>query len=232
MPERTARTIDHVVHAVHDLDEAAKAYGDLGFTVTPRADHPFGTSNRLVVLEDAYIEIVGVTDPTAIPDSGFAARVTSHLRRRGAGITHVVLSSYDPPADLAALGSLATGEIFNFSRPAPQPDGSEIKASFECTLARGTDDLGMFLCRHVIPEAVWNESTRWHPNRARRIDSMALPVESATLDMLGTMAGAVAIDETLTLGKTTVTTGAPAIRFDSALPTREIGHVLVGGGHD
>ena len=127
MPERPVRTIDHVVHAVDDLDEAATAYEGLGFTVTPRADHPFGTSNRLVVLQDTYIEIVSVTDPQRIPTAGFAAGVTSRLRERGSGISHVVLSSSDPASDLAELGPLATGEIFSFSRPAPQVDGTEVQ---------------------------------------------------------------------------------------------------------
>ncbi|NIQ53863.1 MAG: VOC family protein, partial [Gammaproteobacteria bacterium] len=51
MSPSTRRRIDHLVHAVDDLDAAAAAYEDLGFLVTPRADHPFGTSNRLVILD-------------------------------------------------------------------------------------------------------------------------------------------------------------------------------------
>ncbi len=232
MPERPVRTIDHVVHAVDDLDEAATAYEGLGFTVTPRADHPFGTSNRLVVLQDTYIEIVSVTDPQRIPTAGFAAGVTSRLRERGSGISHVVLSSSDPASDLAELGPLATGEIFSFSRPAPQVDGTEVRASFECTFAKGTVDLGMFLCRHMVPTAVWNERNQWHPNRALHIEELSLPVQPSTLDTLATMARTRATDQGIQAGSTWITTGPAAIRFDTILRPIEIGGVAVGGGVD
>lgn len=232
MAERAVRNIDHVVHAVDDLDEAASAYESLGFSVTPRADHPFGTSNRLVVLQDTYVEIVCVSDPKRIPSAGFAAGVTSRLRERGSGISHVVLSSSDPASDLAELGPLATGEIFSFSRPAPQLDGTEVKASFECTFAKGTDDLGMFLCRHVAPSAVWNESNQWHPNRALHIEELTLPVQPSTLDTLATMARTQASDQGIQVGNAWITTGPAAIRFDTILRPVEIGGVRVGGGAD
>ncbi|MEI9805413.1 MAG: VOC family protein [Pseudolabrys sp.] len=34
------RSLDHIVHAVHDLDAAAEAYARLGFIVGARNKHP------------------------------------------------------------------------------------------------------------------------------------------------------------------------------------------------
>jgi catechol 2,3-dioxygenase-like lactoylglutathione lyase family enzyme len=42
--------LDHVVHAVRDLDAAAELYRRLGFTVGARNRHAWGTHNHLVQL--------------------------------------------------------------------------------------------------------------------------------------------------------------------------------------
>lgn len=228
MPEPVVRTIDHVVHAVGDLEAAARAYQQLGFVVTPRADHPFGTSNRLVVLADSYLEIVAVTSPDKLPATGFAARVAAQLVVRGPGISHVVLSSRDPEADRASLGGLATGEVFSFSRPAPQPDGPAITASFDCVLIHAPGDLGMFLCRHRVPEAVWNPTTTNHPNRATTLSGLALPIEAESLRVLGRVAGAGVESDRLEVGRTTLWIGPPAIAFDVSLEPTLIAGVETG----
>ena len=40
--------LDHIVHAVRDLDAAAEFYASAGFTVGARNRHPWGTHNRIV----------------------------------------------------------------------------------------------------------------------------------------------------------------------------------------
>ena len=62
------RGIDHLVIAVRDLDRAREAYRRLGFTLTPEARHPFGTKNSLVQLDGAFLELVAIGDPAAIPE--------------------------------------------------------------------------------------------------------------------------------------------------------------------
>ena len=54
------RPLDHIVHAVADLDGAADFYRKLGFTVGARNRHSWGTHNYLVQLEGFYIEILTV----------------------------------------------------------------------------------------------------------------------------------------------------------------------------
>lgn len=55
--------LDHVAHFVPDLDAAAAVLETLGFAVTPLSVHvtpqgPLGTSNRCVMLEEGYIELL------------------------------------------------------------------------------------------------------------------------------------------------------------------------------
>ena len=40
--------LDHIVHAIRDLDAAAESYARAGFTVGARNRHPWGTHNRIV----------------------------------------------------------------------------------------------------------------------------------------------------------------------------------------
>ena len=49
------RGIDHLVLCVRDLNRARRLYERLGFTVTPRALHPFGTGNHLIQCEGNFI---------------------------------------------------------------------------------------------------------------------------------------------------------------------------------
>ncbi|NKC02735.1 VOC family protein [Ochrobactrum haematophilum] len=42
---RNARSVDHLVLPVEQLDEARARLSLLGFTVAPNAQHPFGTAN-------------------------------------------------------------------------------------------------------------------------------------------------------------------------------------------
>ena len=52
--------VDHVIVAVHDLPAAAALFSDvLGFHVSGGGSHPqFGTINRIIVLEDEYLELL------------------------------------------------------------------------------------------------------------------------------------------------------------------------------
>ena len=51
--------IDHLVIVVNDLDQAAKDYEQLGFTVVPGGQHPVGSHNALISFRDgSYLEII------------------------------------------------------------------------------------------------------------------------------------------------------------------------------
>jgi hypothetical protein len=163
-------TIDHVVVAVPDLDRAAAAWTSAGFVVTPRADHPFGTSNRLVVFEQSYVEIVSVTRPDLLPTTGFAADVADRLAQGDPGITHLALHTDDAATEARSRGA----EVFQFSRPAPMLDGTTRQASFSLVMLDGRGRPGLFFCRHHTPEAVWAGAHFAHANGARRLMAAVL----------------------------------------------------------
>jgi hypothetical protein len=62
--------LDHFAHFVPDLDAAAAVWEALGYSVTPVSIHnvsgkPAGTSNRCVMLEEGYLELLAPTQETA-----------------------------------------------------------------------------------------------------------------------------------------------------------------------
>ena len=107
--------VDHVLIAVEDLDRAAEQYEKLGFYVTEEGSHPgLGTANRLVVLDNGYLELIAVRDRAqAWPE------LVEHLERYGPGLFTFALASDHLEADVAAfksrftsgITSLTTGEI-------------------------------------------------------------------------------------------------------------------------
>src|SRR5258708_12094847 len=73
-----ARPLDHLVLCVRDLDAARRTFERLGFTLTPKATHPFGTANSLVQLHGNFLELLPVVDrrlikPVAQGEFAFAA---------------------------------------------------------------------------------------------------------------------------------------------------------------
>ena len=73
--------LDHVAHFVPDLAAAARLLESLGFVPTPESAHraqgaPAGTSNRCLMFEQGYIEILAPTLQT--PN---AERVRKHMAR-------------------------------------------------------------------------------------------------------------------------------------------------------
>lgn len=213
------RSLDHVVVAVEDLDTTAGVLERLGFFVTARSDHPFGTSNRLLMLPGVYVELVTVTDAGSLPGSGFARFVADILGSGGSGPVMLVLASADPVADQARLAQrgMPAPEPMRFGRQATLPDGGGHRVEFVSVFTDlGSDVLSAFYCRHLTPEIVWHPDTMVHPNGARRLTSVGVadPGPSAW-ERLAYMAELDPAPE-LVLGATTVRAGPPALRFQGA----------------
>lgn len=175
--------IDHLVLAVADLELARSRYASLGFTTTPEARHPFGTGNSLVQLEErAFIELVTVKSPEAIPDHGsgrfsFAAFNRDFLKR-GEGFSMLVLESSDARADLERFraAGLVTHEPFDFSRKAKLPTGEEATVGFSLAFVSHPEmpDVGFFTCQQHSPEHFWKSEYQVHANTAYAVSSVWL----------------------------------------------------------
>ena len=68
-PGVSMKGINHLVLAGHDLDALRSEYEGLGFTVTSRGQHPFGTGNSIIQLHGTYLELLSVTVPQAFPST-------------------------------------------------------------------------------------------------------------------------------------------------------------------
>jgi catechol 2,3-dioxygenase-like lactoylglutathione lyase family enzyme len=172
-----SRAIDHLVLAVSDLDAARAAYARMGFTLTPPAQHPWGTSNSLVQLQGNFLELLAVAEPAEIraPEPGrfsFGAFNQTFLKRRQ-GLSMLVFQSTDARRDQAEFTAqgLQTYEPFDFSRQAKLPDGSSKSVAF--SLAFVTEprmpDAAFFTCQQHAPEFFWKPDYQRHSNTARAV---------------------------------------------------------------
>lgn len=176
------RGIDHLVLAVADLEAARRRYGALGFTLTPPARHPFGTANSLVQLEGAFLELLSVAEPSAIPPHGpgrfsFAAFNRDYLHH-GEGLSMLVLDSRDARADMEDFRGkgLVTYEPFDFSRSAKLPSGEEARVGFSLVFTSHPEieSAGFFVCQQHAPEHFWRPEYQAHENTARTLEEVCL----------------------------------------------------------
>ena len=176
------RRIDHLVVAVHDLDQAASFYQRLGFQVGARNRHPWGTENRIVQLTGSFIELISVGEGAAIAPHrsssfSFGAFVQDYLRDRE-GLAMLVLDSQDARADAAYFTESGIGpfEPFHFERSGRRPDGSETKVAFTLAFASamGASKAGFFVCQQHFPENFWNPEFQRHDNKATQISAVTL----------------------------------------------------------
>jgi len=175
------RGIDHLVLCVNDLKKARAHYEKLGFTMTPEAQHPFGTGNTLVQLKGGcFLEVLAVTRPELVTDAegdnfSFAAFNRDYLAERE-GMSMLVLDSTDEIADRRDFQSkgLHVYAPFDFQRLAKLPDGSEETVGFSLTFV-GDDRLpGMafFTCKQWRPDLFWKDDYQRHANGAESVDEV------------------------------------------------------------
>jgi hypothetical protein len=180
--------INHLVLAAGDLDAQRSLYAAFGFTLTPRADHPFGTSNSVVQLEGSYLELLSLTRPELVPEPtaetfSFAAFNRDYLARHE-GFSMLVFDSADTTADLAAWkkARLRTYEPFEFSRMAKTASGEERRIGFALAFVSNSAApwLGLFSCRHFAPDYFAQPDYLRHANGAARVDDVWISGAGAT----------------------------------------------------
>lgn len=116
-----SRGLDHIVHAVRDLDAAADLYRRLGFTVGTRNQHPWGTHNHIVQLPGFFIELLTLAEPDKIGDDGFSRLFAAYNRdfaQRHEGLSLLIVESQDANTDAAVFRSagIAGSDKLHFER--------------------------------------------------------------------------------------------------------------------
>ena len=148
--------LDHLAHFVPDLGAAAAVWESLGFIVTPVSVHhvsgkPAGTSNRCVMLEEGYIELLA---PTL--DTPNARRVRDRMKR----FVGVHLASYGTP-DASAEHQRLVAHGFE---PEPLVDlerkietGDAVRFRVVYVPPDKMPEGRVQYCEHVTPQHVWRE---------------------------------------------------------------------------
>jgi catechol 2,3-dioxygenase-like lactoylglutathione lyase family enzyme len=156
--------LDHVVINVRDrMDDAARIFTALGFTLTPRGHHTLGSMNHLMMFGTDYLELLGF-------GSGGATR--PELAPFPIGLNGLVFKTLDADevhAHAAGAG-LPILPVQSFSRPVDLAEGRR-DARFRTTrldpekIAMGR----VYFCEHLTPELVWRPEWQSHANGARTI---------------------------------------------------------------
>src|SRR5215467_7134485 len=95
MPTR----IDHVIAAASDFRGLEAAFVLLGFHVTGGGLHPWGgTRNRIVVLGDGYLELLGIADVGKVSPT-----LAHRLEKTRAGWVGFALQSHDIEREAAGM---------------------------------------------------------------------------------------------------------------------------------
>jgi hypothetical protein len=155
--------LDHVAHFVPDLGAAGALLEALGFSVTPVSHHqhsgkPAGTSNRCLMFEQGYVEILA---PTL--DTPTAQRVRAHMAR----YSGIHLCCFGTPAAQAEHSRL---QAHGFE---PQPmvhlqrkDQSENLLRFNVIYVppEKMPEGRVQYCEHLTPQFLWNEKALAHKN--------------------------------------------------------------------
>ena len=179
-PKPIRHGLDHLVIAVRNLDAAKAAYEKLGFVVTTESTHPFGTSNRLVVFDTNFLELLAITDPDAKEQTPSVQFIQSLLRMRE-GAFSLSLTSLNIQEDYVALKQHGA-EPFEpewFERHATLPDGSQgtVKAGFTGWFPEQVSLARLFYSQQARPQYIWAPGWQQHVNGAKSLRSATIVVE-------------------------------------------------------
>lgn len=163
------KAIDHLVIVVNDLEQAAKDYAELGFTVVPGGQHPVGSHNALIPFQDSsYLEIIA-----------FYRDAVDHRwwepLGKGERFVDFCFQTDDLRGDTKKLQ--AAGVAIN--NPVPwsrkRPDGYELK--WLLSLATGSHrGVAPFLIEDITPRAERVPKMSEHPNGVTGIERVTVAV--------------------------------------------------------
>lgn len=173
--------LDHVAHFVPDLDAAARVFERLGFKVTPASAQvvegkPAGTSNRTVMLEEGYLEILApMTKPPL--DTPNAARVRQFIDRF-VGVHLACFGTPDAESEHRRLTDhgFEPPPVVDLSRKLD--DGATVRFKVVRTGDKMPEGRIQYV-EHLAPQAIWRDG---FVNEARLDSVMVLaddPVAAA-----------------------------------------------------
>lgn len=180
-----ARGLDHIVWAVRKIEAASRFLERIGFTLTPLARHPWGTCNKLIQLDGAFLEILSLDEPSSIAEAepdGFSFGAFNRDFPAGReGGSMLALESRDPAADRTDFEQhgMRVYSPFSFERIAKSPKGIERKVAFDLTFTQDPVGVGLgyFTCFNRYPENFWQQAFQTHANGAVALDAVVFVMD-------------------------------------------------------
>jgi len=179
--------LDHLGHFTPDMDQASADLARLGFVATPYTLHrttptpgaeatPSGTANRCCMLDQGYLELLSVSDPT----TPTGARTQGQIERY-TGLHIIALAVEDPigrSERLAARG-FNPQEPVNLRRPVETAAGDEAMAAFTVcrTPAADMPEGRVQYLAHLTEDLVWQPRWMDHPNGITALRDVLIAVE-------------------------------------------------------
>lgn len=173
--------IDHTLVGVRDLEAARRGWRRLGFAVTPRGRHiGWGTGNYCVMLEEGYIELLGIIDPKQ-----FTNNLDKLLETRE-GLLGLAFATNDANAcrDALAAAGLNPDGPKQLKRDLELPTGT-VTPEFRLVFLppEATPAVSCFIVHHLSPELIRRPDWLAHGNGALRLISVTIacdrPVDAA-----------------------------------------------------
>lgn len=174
--------LDHVAHFVPDLAEAGALLERLGFVPSPVSHHqangkPAGTSNRCLMFEEGYVEILA-----PLLDTPNAARVRNHMARYD-GVHLVCFGTPDAEGEHVRLAAHGF-EPEPFVRLQRQvEDGRTVRFGVVYVPPAKMPEARIQFCEHYTPEVIWEPRFVSHPNGVAGLGDAYIvaddPVEAA-----------------------------------------------------
>ena len=190
------------------LSELSDTFTSQGFQLTPLAHHNLGSSNRLIMLDSSYIELLGWEKDKPIE--------RAEIANQAIGLDALVFRTQNADACYSQLkeSGFAVNPVQDLSREG-EFMGETVLIQFKTVRfsEQPIPGLRIYFCEHLTPKYVWQKQWLTHPNQMQNLPQISL----TSPDIAQTAA---AFQRLLNLSKPAVVSGSNAIQIH--LPNLEL----------
>ena len=161
---------DHlVIIARDDLDALSSQFSERGFQITPKAHHNLGSSNRLIMLDSSYIELLGWCKGE-MPKR-------AEIAEQPIGLDAIVFRTNDAEACYQRLKDkgFLVNSVQELTRES-EYNNTSVLVKFKTVRfsAQPIAGLRIYFCEHITPQYVWQEQWLNHPNHLEHLAQITI----------------------------------------------------------
>ena len=163
-------SFDHLVIIGRDrLQALAHRFTSRGFELTPIARHNLGSINQLIMLESAYIELLGW--------EADKPNQRAEIANQELGLDALVFRTTNAQETYEQLLSngFEVNPVQNLSRDS-EFLGKPVSVQFKTVRfsQQPIPGIRIYFCEHLTPDYVWQEQWLKHPNQMRQLQSISI----------------------------------------------------------